>query len=54
MIWLRKTRGSLGLYDAKVDGDSIDEEIFKIKKNEYKASIAEIKSQIRTLGDGNP
>ena len=42
------------LYDAKFDGDSIDEEIFKIKENKYKASIAEIKAQIRTLGDGNP
>jgi hypothetical protein len=27
---------------------------FKIKENEYKASIAEIKAQIRTLGDGIP
>ena len=42
------------LYDAKFDGDSIDEEVFKIKESEYKASIAEIKAQIRTLGDGNP
>src|SRR4029453_143686 len=42
------------LYDAKFDGDLIDEEVFKIKENEYKASIAEIKAQIRTLGDGNP
>ncbi len=42
------------LYDAKFDGDSIDEEVFKIKETEYKASIAEIKAQIRTLGDGNP
>jgi hypothetical protein len=36
------------------DGDSIDEEVFKIKESEHKASIAEIKSQIRTLGEGNP
>jgi site-specific DNA recombinase len=42
------------LYDAKFDGDSIDEEVFKIKENEYKATIAEIKAQIRTLGHGNP
>jgi hypothetical protein len=42
------------LYDAKFDGDSIDEEVFKIKESEYKASIAEIKAQIRTLADGNP
>ena len=42
------------LYDAKFDGDSIDEEVFKIKESEYRASIAEIKAQIRTLGDGNP
>jgi len=42
------------LYDAKFDGDSIDEDVFKIKENEYKGSIAEIKAQIRTLGDGNP
>jgi hypothetical protein len=42
------------IYDAKFDGDSIDEEVFKIKEAEYKTSIAEIKSQIRTLGNGNP
>ena len=42
------------LYDAKFDGDSIDDEVFKIKENEYKASVVEIKAQIRTLGDGNP
>jgi hypothetical protein len=41
------------LYDAKFDGDSIDEDAFKIKKNEYKGSIAEIKAQIGTFGDGN-
>ena len=42
------------LYDAKFDGDSIDEEIFKIKESEYKGNIAEIKAQIRTLGNENP
>jgi hypothetical protein len=38
------------LYDAKFDGDSIDAEVFKIKEAEYKASIAEIKSQISATG----
>jgi hypothetical protein len=41
-------------YDAKFDGDSIDEEVFKISEAEYNATIVEIKWQIRTLGEGNP
>jgi hypothetical protein len=53
MIWPGLNQRLSRLYDAKFDGDSIDEEVFKIKENEYKASITEIKSQIRTLGDGN-
>ena len=42
------------LYDAKFDAEFNDEEVFKLKESEYKASIAEIKAQIRMVGDGNP
>src|SRR5262245_33470610 len=54
MIWPEVNQRLSRLYDAKFDGDSIDEEVFKIKENEYKATIAEFKAQIRTLDDRDP
>ncbi len=42
------------LYDARLDGEITDAEAFKAKEAEYKAGLAEIKAQIRTLEHTNP